>query len=166
MGTFNKKAILSATAQQILDIAESIRQDFVTDGFEVNVENLTNGGCDISITKGGLFKAVLGMRTALKVTLSPQLNGVLFDAHVGIFGQQIIPALIVYFFFWPVILTQIVGLIQQAQLDDKALAAAQRVIVNSNNKYVQIDSRKFCTNCGNSISESTKFCPNCGKRCE
>lgn len=166
MGTFNKKAILSATAQQIPNIAESIRQDFVTDGFEVNVENLTNGGCDISITKGGLFKAVLGMRTALKVTLSPQLNGVLFDAHVGIFGQQIIPALIVYFFFWPVILTQIVGLIQQAQLDDKALAAAQRVIVNSNNKYVQIDSRKFCTNCGNSISESTKFCPNCGKRCE
>lgn len=165
MGTFCKKTVLSATAQQIPSIAESIRQEFVSDGYDVKVENMTSGGCDISITKGGVFKAVLGMRTALKVTLTPQINGVLFDAHVGIFGQQIIPALIFYFVFWPVILTQIAGLIQQSKMDDRALAAAQRAIAN-NPGFQSGTSRKFCTNCGNSIPEGSKFCPHCGARCE
>lgn len=165
MGTFNKKVLLPTTAALIPDMAESIKNDFVHDEYEVNVENLISGGCDISISKGGIFRTVVGMKTALKVTLTPQTNGVLFDAHVGIFGQQVVPAIVFYFVFWPVIITQIVGLIKQSKMDDRALEAAQRVIAASPaQQNVAAAGGQFCQHCGANIPADAVFCPKCGKK--
>ncbi len=72
MGTFNTKAVLNADPRLIPDIADRICNEFVADGYEVKREDLISGGIDISLTKGGAFKAVLGMKTALKVKLQPE----------------------------------------------------------------------------------------------
>lgn len=128
MATFNTKQTLYASPSLIPDIAERIKEDFLRDGFEVSTDALSSGGYDISITKGGTFKAVLGMKTALKVTLLPLGGNINFEAGVGIWGQQAIPTIISMFFFWPVLLTQMWGMIEQSQLDDKALSIAQSVI--------------------------------------
>lgn len=163
MGTFNTKTILNGNPSLILAIADRICQEFAADGYEINREDLVSGGVDISVTKGGIFKAVLGMKTALKVTLIPQNDCISFDAGVGIFGQQAIPTVIMLFFAWPVLLTQIWGLIQQADLDDKALAAAQAVIAQSyTTTSINIGFTKFCTNCGNQVDVLAKYCSNCG----
>ena len=164
MSRYNTKKLLQAHPSQIEKIAEAIRTEFSYDGFEVKVDDLMSGGKDISITKGNLFKAVLGMKSALKVTLTPQSDGVLFDANVGIYGQQAIPTVITMFFFWPVLLTQIWGLVEQSKLDDRALAAAQQAIAAAPaaTAFYQNAATKFCTNCGTSIDQAAKFCPNCG----
>ena len=73
-------------------------------------------------------------------------------------------------FFWPVLLTQIWGLIQQSDLDDKALAAAQAVISeNGGGNYAGASTPplvpgtgKFCTNCGAKLPDNARFCSNCG----
>ena len=87
----------------------------------------------------------------------------LFDANVGIYGQQAIPTVITMFFFWPVLLTQIWGLVEQSKLDDRALAAAQQAIAAAPaaTAFYQNAATKFCTNCGTSIDQAAKFCPNC-----
>lgn len=164
MSRYNTKKLLQAHPSQIEKIAEAIRTEFSYDGFDVKVDDLMSGGKDISITKGNLFKAVLGMKSALKVTLTPQSDGVLFDANVGIYGQQAIPTVITMFFFWPVLLTQIWGLVEQSKLDDRALAAAQQAIAAAPaaTAFYQNAATKFCTNCGTSIDQVAKFCPNCG----
>ena len=164
MSRYNTKKLLQAHPSQIEKIAEAIRTEFSYDGFDVKVDDLMSGGKDISITKGNLFKAVLGMKSALKVTLTPQSDGVLFDANVGIYGQQAIPTVITMFFFWPVLLTQIWGLVEQSKLDDRALAAAQQAIAAAPaaTAFYQNAATKFCTNCGTSIDQAAKFCPNCG----
>ncbi len=162
MATFSKKRLLAASPSQITQITESIRQEFEADGFEVDIDTLLSGGSDISITKGNLFKAVLGMRTALKVKLFPQSNGVFFDASVGIFGQQAIPTAITLFVFWPVLLTQIWGLVQQSKLDDRALAAAERAIDNTSGSSNA--NSLFCTSCGNKVESSANFCSKCGAK--
>ncbi len=174
MGTYSKKKLLVAHPSQINAIAEAIQTDFVRDGFEVNVDTLMSGGKDISITKGNLFKAVLGMRSALKVTLIPQTDGVLFDANVGIYGQQAIPTVISMLFFWPVLITQIWGLVEQSSLDDRALAAAEQAIgvyspyaasqMSGASASPGADAPKFCTNCGARIAATAHFCPECGNR--
>lgn len=170
MGTYSKKKLLAAHSSQINSIAEAIQNDFVGDGFEVNVDTLMSGGKDISITKGNLFKAVLGMRSALKVTLIPQAEGVFFEANVGIYGQQAIPTVISMLFFWPVLITQIWGLVEQSSLDDRALALAEQAIGRSSSSFASESSftstsnHNFCTNCGANIDGTSKFCSNCGAK--
>ncbi len=133
---------------------------------------LMSGGIDISITKGSLFKAMLGMRSALKVTLIPQTDGVLFDANVGIFGQQAVPTVISMFLFWPVLITQIWGLVEQSSLDDRALTLAEQAIAVGSTSSASASSfassftgtHKFCTNCGTKTDGTSKFCPECGAK--
>lgn len=182
MGTFNTKAILNGNPSLIPAMADRICQVFAADGYEIKHENLISGGADISVAKGNMFKAALGMKTALKITLIPVNDGISFEAGVGIFGQQVIPTIIMWFFAWPVLLTQIWGLVQQSKLDDKALAAAQSVIsenamgANYGSYYGSVPppapgnatssndavSSKFCTNCGTKVAGNARFCPNCG----
>lgn len=165
MATYSKKKLLAAHSSQINTIAAAIEEDFVRDGFEVNVDTLMSGGKDISITKGNLFKAVLGMRSALKVTLMPQTDGVLFDANVGIYGQQAIPTVISMLFFWPVLITQIWGLVEQSELDDRALVLAEQAIASGSTIATpQGGSCKFCTSCGARLDGTSKFCSNCGAK--
>ncbi len=164
MPTFNKQKLLPAKAARIPAMAEAIRKEFAPEGFEVQIDTLMSGGRDISLTKGNLFKAVLGMRSALKITLTPQMDGVLFDARVGIFGQQAIPTVISMFFFWPVLITQIWGLVNQSQLDDRALAAAERGMQSSASSLnVSSAGTLFCTHCGARMDEGARFCSRCGK---
>ena len=168
MGTFNTKAILYGSSNLIPTIATRIQDHFQMEGFQVTSVMLTSGGCDISVTKGGMFKAVLGMKSALKISLLPQGNTILFEAGVGIFGQQVIPTAITMFLFWPVLITQIWGMVEQSKLDDKALEIAQTVVRESSNTYQQTTHtntgiKRFCTECGTQNVETAKYCCGCGK---
>lgn len=169
MGTFKTAKTLTGAAPYIAEISSRIRQDFENDGYDVLVETLVSGACDISITKGGIFKAVLGMKSALKVSLVPQGNDVNFEAGIGIFGQQAIPTVISMFFLWPVLLTQIWGMIQQSKLDDRALEIAEGVVAShavqgqpETETGTSAVGTHFCVKCGQPVPESAKFCPSCG----
>ena len=168
MATFSTKKTLYGSTSLIPTIAHRIQEEFQNEGYEVSMDALSSGGYDISITKGGVFKAVLGMKTALKVTLLPQDNNIHFEAGVGIWGQQAIPTVISVLFFWPVLITQIWGMVEQSKLDDKALEIAQDVISMNNHVAPSPSGNSFgghfCTNCGASVSEQAKFCPECGAK--
>lgn len=168
MATFSTKKTLYGSASLIPTIANRIREKFQGDGYEVSMDVLSSGGYDISITKGGVFKAVLGMRTALKVTLLPQDNNIDFEAGVGIWGQQAIPTVISMLFFWPVLITQIWGMVEQSELDDNALAIAEEVVMTSascsSSSSANQVSGKFCTNCGSPVYHLAKFCQECGAK--
>lgn len=164
MAVFSKNQLLFASPSLIPQIAESIRNEFESDGYETNIDTLLSGGYDISITKGNIFKAVLGMRTALKITITPLTDGVLFHAGVGIFGQQVIPTVISMFIFWPVVLTQIWGVIQQSSLDDRAFSAALRAIIFNDESDTHVPKQQYCTACGNKVDVTAKFCSKCGAK--
>ena len=89
MATFSTKKTLYGSTSLIPTIANRIQEEFQNDGYEVSMDALSSGGYDISITKGGVFKAVLGMKTALKVTLLPQDNNIHFEAGIGIWGSKL-----------------------------------------------------------------------------
>ena len=170
MATFNTKKILYASPSLIPTIAERILDQFRAEGYEVNYDQLSNGGYDISLRKGGFFKSILGMKSALKISLQPRNNEIIFEAGVGIFGQQVIPTAISMFFFWPVLITQIWGMVKQSKLDDQALQIAEEVIYYSNsnnncstNNYANT-AKRFCTACGAENKAEAKFCNACGTK--
>lgn len=171
MGTFNTKKILYGSSSLIPTIAQRIQEEFLNDGYEVVADSLSSGGYDISITKGGIFKAVLGMKSALKVTLIPAGNNINFEAGVGIWGQQAIPTVISMLFFWPVLVTQIWGMVEQSKLDDRVLAIAEGIInsssYNASGSFTGSSNSthtNFCIACGTQVPLDAKFCPECGKK--
>lgn len=132
MAIFKTTKTLEGSHSLIPEIAENIQKEFIREGYTLTSEKFNTGGYDISITKGGFFKTILGMNTALKITLQPAVGRkIQFEAGVGIFGKVVIPAIIAYSVFWPVLITQIWGLIQQSELDDKALAIAEKTIAKN-----------------------------------
>ena len=167
MGTFNTHKIINAEPSLIPAMADKITGHFRSQGYDVDVQVSELGTYDISLTKGGMFKAVLGLKTALKVTLKPESDRVSFDAGIGIFGQQLIPTLIMYFVAWPVLLTQIWGMVQQANLDDTALMLAESVVPATSlaSKVVEPTSiSSFCPNCGGKCEAGMRFCSYCGTK--
>lgn len=168
MAIFSTQKILYGSASLIPAIADRIQKDFRAEGYEVTSDVLISGGYDISIAKGSTFKAILGMKTALKITLIPRNGNIHFEAGVGIWGQQAIPTIVSTLVFWPVRFTQLWGLIQQAELDDIALAIAEDVIKNSAAGQLPAETASpegftFCTHCGTRNVEGARFCCGCGK---
>lgn len=128
MGAFTTKKTLYGNASQIPSVAEKIRKAFVAEGYEVRVDN-PDRGQEIYITKGGLFKAALGLRSALKVIMKPSRDGnINFEAGVSVLKQQFVPTVITMYFFSPVVIAQIWGMIKQSKLDEKAVAIAERAL--------------------------------------
>lgn len=167
MGTFNTKKILYVSPEVIPTIAERISDDLRCEGYEVEVEALSSGNYDISITKGGMFKAVLGLKSALKITLTPLGDKIMFNASVGIFGRQVVPIIVMYFVGWPLLITQIWGLVRQSKLDDRALAVAEKVAEEyapAVKPVMAEEPKRFCTQCGARYDAGAKFCSSCGTK--
>ena len=64
MGTFKSTKTFFASPEIIPAIVKDITGTFTNEGYQVQAQDLISGGYDISITKGNMFKAVLGMKTA------------------------------------------------------------------------------------------------------
>ena len=95
MGIFKTSKLLYGNPDFINTIATAIESKFRADGYDVRVEDTYDNGKNIDISKGGVFKRVLGMRTALKVSLSPCDGNIWFKTDVGIFGNHVIPTILV-----------------------------------------------------------------------
>ena len=159
---FSSKKVFMANPSFIPAVAAELSTQFQAEGYSVKVENLVAGGADISITKGSFFKAIAGMKTALKITLTPEGTYIFAEAGVGIFGQQAIPTIISVFVFWPVLLTQIWGMVQQNKLDDHAMELIEKALQKLTMTRQNVVSGNFCPECG--ASASGNFCSSCGKK--
>ena len=71
MGTFKSTKTFFASPEIIPAIVKDITGTFTNEGYQVQAQDLISGGYDISITKGNMFKAVLGMNCIE----SPYLSG-------------------------------------------------------------------------------------------
>ena len=168
MGVFNTTRQFILPQEKIAAVANDVIDQLRAQGYEVEGQALAGGGWDISVTRGGMFKAVLGLKTALKLNLSPRAAGQVFaEASVGIFGQQAIPTVLMLFVAWPVLLTQIWGLIQQSKLDDTVMELIAGSIRRQCPEAVQAtsaDKGSFCAQCGTALGPGAKFCTACGAK--
>ena len=125
MGTFNSTKTVPYFVEDVAPVAQDVMDHFEQQDYEVTETNIPTGGVQVSIRKGGTFKAIIGMKTALNIRIEPVANGTTVDAGVGIFGQQAIPTAITLLVFWPVIIAQVWNMAQESNLDDEALRVAE-----------------------------------------
>ncbi|MBN2878418.1 MAG: zinc ribbon domain-containing protein [Clostridia bacterium] len=148
-------------------IVDGLKRHFQSQGYEVTAEPMSAGGWYVSLSKGGTFKSVLGLKTSLNVELISYNDALTATAKVGIFGQQLLPSIITYFVAWPVIITQIWGLVQQSKLDDEVMDCIERTISEHKSVKPSVSVEEgavFCTQCGYKINSEFDFCPKCGTK--
>jgi hypothetical protein len=125
MGTFNSSKTAPYSVEDLAPVAQEVMRHFENQDYEVTETNIPTGGVQVSIRRGGTFKAIIGLKTALNIRIEPQANGTRVEAGVGIFGQQAIPTAITLLIFWPVLVAQVWNMAQEANLDEEALRVAE-----------------------------------------
>lgn len=164
MSAFQSERFYPAQLQDLYGVLQAVQKHFQEKDYDVSVES-SSFGAFISLSKGGIFKSILGMKTALNVEIRHLPDGIQAEAKVGIWGQQMLPSLIMLFVSWPVLLTQITGLVQQAKLDDEVLQVLGQAIDNCQNAAGSTET-EFCVNCGAKIAFGSAYCPVCGGKQE
>jgi hypothetical protein len=125
MGTFNSSKTVPYVVEDLAPVAQEVMAHFESQDYEVTEAHIPTGGVQVSIRRGGTFKAIIGMKTALNIKIEPQSNGTRIEAGVGIFGQQAIPTAITLLVFWPVLVAQVWNMAQESKLDEEALGVAE-----------------------------------------
>lgn len=103
--------------------------------------SMINGTHEVSLSKGGFFASVLGLKTAINLTFSCKNGGILLQTEIGLFKQQLVPTAVNLLLFWPVIATQIAGLVIQSKLDQEIIEVLDSLLARmaSQEKIVEID---------------------------
>lgn len=167
MSAFSSEKLVPVTLDDLAPVAADLVTHFQERGYETVGVAGEDGGHEVSITKGGMFKKAVGLRTALRIEILAQPKGTLVRAGVGIFGKQAVPFAIAMLITWPVLITQIWGLVTQAGLDDEAIRVAELSL----NRISRLSggpsshgAAGFCHRCGQELSEGAAFCGKCGAR--
>jgi len=155
---FTKCKMIKCKHPDVTNVATLLAGVFRERRFDVAVSNLVSGGSDVSISKGHVFKSVLGLRTSLRVELRQTDEGVFYRSSVGIFGQQVIPSILSVFVAWPIVISQTWGVIQQLKLDNHALAVVEGIVAT------RAYRKAFCTNCGSALGYDAQVCNCCGHK--
>src|SRR3712207_1975613 len=125
MGTFNSSRTVPYVVEDLAPGAQDVMRNFERQDYEVTATQIPTGGMQVSIRRGGTFKAIIGLKSALNIKIEPVANGTRVEAGVGIFGQQAIPTAITLLVFWPVVVAQVWNMAQEAKLDEEALRVAE-----------------------------------------
>jgi len=188
VSVFKSEKIIAVKVPDLSPVAADLMKHFKDRGFEVVGFQPTNGHWEINITKGNTFKAVAGLRTALKIELVPQVDATLIRAGAGIFRAQVVPTAInlVVPWHWPLMATQVWGIIHQAGLDNEAVKVVELSLdrlsrlgdtsagpveqwpTPENGQWPAPEKTDdghldgFCSSCGGQQPAGALFCPRCG----
>jgi hypothetical protein len=125
MGAFSSSRTVPHVVEELSAVAQDVMRHFESQDYEVTETHIPTGGVQVSIRRGGTFKAIIGLRSALNIRIEPVANGTRVEAGVGIFGQQAIPTAITLLVFWPVLVAQVWNMAQEAKLDEEAIGVAE-----------------------------------------
>src|ERR671912_1331736 len=103
MGTFNSSKTVPYVVEDLAPVAQEVMRHFEDQDYEVTETHIPTGGVQVSIRRGGTFKAIIGLRSALNIRIEPVANGTRVEAGGGGFGQHGLPTAITLLVFLPVV---------------------------------------------------------------
>lgn len=164
MGVFSSTRTIPVTVPDLTPVVKELIDHFNIAGYETVCDHLITGAWTVSITKGGLFKTVLGTKTALKIDIEPGINQTNVHAGIGIFGMHALPAVIVGYYFWPLLLTRLAGTVQQSHLDEEAINCVQTSLELHAATPPPAPQRSFCVQCGWANAVGAAICSKCSSK--
>lgn len=138
---------------------DAVRDAFKAEGFEFSSKSDSFNRTVVNVVKGGLVKLVAGLRQGLEIVFEKDGCEVVVTVRASVLKDQIIAGYLSLFVVPPLLISQIVGLIRQSGLDDKAVG----IVDTAHAKYC-FERPSFCTHCGGRLTGDPERCPHCGAR--
>jgi hypothetical protein len=179
---FKSEKLIPIKVADLEPVAHEVQTHFQQRNYQVNSMQTAAETWEVDITSGGMFKAAVGLKSALKIQIETMPAGTMVRAGAGIFGKQAVATVITMFVAWPVILTQAWGIIRQAGLDDEAvrivevsLSRHDRAARGRNGRDPGLAEPSpapaaangftptHCDGCGTQLVQASRFCPHCGQ---
>ncbi len=108
MSLTNSSRKYATDLRDVSVIMSECAEHFEWRGYSVQTEKTTAGGF-ISLTKGGVFETIAGLKTGLNITITRIADDLEVKMEVGIFGKQSRPTAIAGLGFVPVHILQRFG---------------------------------------------------------
>lgn len=157
MSTFSTSKSYKASSSFIPYAIGCVRNSFSSEGFEITQNSVSFNKTVLVLTKGNLVKKVIGLKQGLEISFESNGDNILVEAKGTVLKDQLIASSLTLFVTWPVLIPQIIGLIKQSGLDDKAIG-----VVDTAHANFVYDNPTYCTSCGGRISGTASVCPHCG----
>lgn len=179
MSVFKTEKMVPVTVPDLEPVIDELVSHFRQREYQVEKTHTDLQEWEVGITRGGMFKATFGLRTALKITVETRATGTMVRAGTGIFGKQAVPTALTMLVAWPVVFAQVWGLVRQAGLDDEAVRVVELSLTRIKRlgdlggelpapdlpaapDGTQPTPAMFCTGCGQGLGPQSRFCPQCG----
>ncbi len=156
MSAFTSTKYYEVSYSFIPQAIEAIKGAFEADGFDFEKQPGTYNKSIVTVTKGNLVKQAVGLKQGLEISFESNGDRVYVEAKGVVIKNQMIASVITLFITWPVLIPQIIGLIKQAKLDERAID----IIDSAYDSYTR-ESPVFCTHCGGRITGAATRCPHC-----
>lgn len=157
MGTFSTSKLYTAGQELIPLACREIKKSFESEGFEYSVKSESYNQTVVIVTKGNLVKQAVGLKQGLEISFSYSDGTVSVEAKGTVLKDQAIASAITLLVTWPVLIPQIIGMINQSKLDEKVIEAVDKAY-----KECVMEKKVFCTHCGQEVTGVDGRCPNCG----
>jgi hypothetical protein len=161
MSIFKAEKIIPAMVVDLAPVAQAVKKHFANLDYEVSCEQTGPQCWEIGIHKGGTFRAIVGMKVALRVRIETIGASTQVNAGIGLLESQGISTAVSMLACWPVLVTQTWGLVKQSKLDEEAITVAEKALLAIN---AVNGSAHFCQECGTAVGVKAAFCPACGVR--
>jgi hypothetical protein len=188
MSVFKSETLIPIGVTDLGPVAEELAEHFRHRNYQVECTETEDRKWEVGITRGGKFKSIAGLKSAMKVELEPLLRGTMVRTGAGVFGKQAAVTAVTLVIWWPLAIAPVWGMIVQAGLDKEAvrvievsLKRAQRLsdlsagdassagdfsasptVTTAADRTAPTAVAAFCTGCGTQLEPSAQFCGTCG----
>ncbi len=161
MSLFKVAKTVPGSVADLGPVVRAVMKHFTDLDYEVRREQSSPQCWEIGIHKGGTFKAIVGLKTALRIRIETIGTSTQVEAGIGLLESQGISTAISMLAFWPVLVTQTWGVVRQSKLDEEAIAVAEAALLA---QQALPGTSRYCHECGVALAEASAFCHACGAR--
>lgn len=158
MGTFTSTKSFKANPEFIPFVTRKIKEDFESKGFEFVTTSASMNRTVFKVVKSNLVRNITGLKQGLEVTINRNGENIDIEAKGTVVRDQALASVISLLVTWPVLITQVIGLINQSKLDTRVITVADTAYL----EYKASESKEFCPHCGSLVEKGSSFCNHCG----
>lgn len=163
-----------APSLDLRELAGVVSDWFQNQKFEVQTLEAPGGGLVVQARQPEAWRSILGMSSALNVTMTPQGENLIVQMGAAKWVDKAAVGAVGVLIFWPALIPAAYGAWKQKQLPNQVFQLVDQYVATGQAPVVApmpavtpaaaapAPSGLKCPSCGQAVRAGAKFCDNCG----